>query len=230
MYICRIISSHLPWRRTPLTACNYWSKLGSVHQVPITAGWCEVAWNWDVFPIPLHMTRSVNQTPDLLILSPTSYPLSPMFPCACTQNWVTQTHIVALLNKSSIPPTWTPQPTAPAPTLLRPVQPIPDIHLLSRDPGFHGSATWKVNNSNFWVVSLLAPVITKPSLLAVGCSQSEDIYMHIHWWLPSRWGSFQLCVVWWLWQRVSGKFILPLYVYSRIRAGPSPDMNFALTP
>ena len=26
-------------------ACNYWSNLGSVHQVPITAGWAEALWN-----------------------------------------------------------------------------------------------------------------------------------------------------------------------------------------
>ena len=26
-------------------ACNYWSNLGSVHQVPITAGWTEAVWN-----------------------------------------------------------------------------------------------------------------------------------------------------------------------------------------
>ena len=26
-------------------ACNYWSNLGSVHQVPYTAGWTEAVWN-----------------------------------------------------------------------------------------------------------------------------------------------------------------------------------------
>ena len=26
-------------------ACSYWSNLGSVHQVPITAGWTEAVWN-----------------------------------------------------------------------------------------------------------------------------------------------------------------------------------------
>ena len=26
-------------------ACNYWSNLGSVHQVPITTGWTEAVWN-----------------------------------------------------------------------------------------------------------------------------------------------------------------------------------------
>ena len=26
-------------------ACNYRSNLGSVHQVPITAGWAEAMWN-----------------------------------------------------------------------------------------------------------------------------------------------------------------------------------------
>ena len=57
MYMC-------PWQWAPLIACNYWSNIGSVHQVPITAGWHEAAWDREVFPIPLHMTSSVNQTPD----------------------------------------------------------------------------------------------------------------------------------------------------------------------
>ena len=34
-----------PWQWAPTAACNYRSNLGSVHQVPITAGWTEAVWN-----------------------------------------------------------------------------------------------------------------------------------------------------------------------------------------
>ena len=35
---------------------------------------------YEVYPTLLHMTSSGNQTPDFLILSPTSYPLGDVFP------------------------------------------------------------------------------------------------------------------------------------------------------
>ena len=34
-----------PGKVSSSTACNYWSNLGFVHQVPITAGWTEAVWN-----------------------------------------------------------------------------------------------------------------------------------------------------------------------------------------
>ena len=34
-----------PRQRAPTAACSYRSNLGSVHQVPITAGWTEAVWN-----------------------------------------------------------------------------------------------------------------------------------------------------------------------------------------
>ena len=46
-----------------------------IQQVPITTGWPEAAWNWEVCPTLLHMTNSGNQAPDLLILSAMPYPL-----------------------------------------------------------------------------------------------------------------------------------------------------------
>ena len=62
------------------TTCNYWSNLTSVHQVPITAGWTEEVWSTKFAPTLLHITSTGNQTPDLLILSPTPYPLGHMLP------------------------------------------------------------------------------------------------------------------------------------------------------
>ena len=62
-------------------ACNYWSNLGSVRQVPISAGWTEAVWNmYEVCRTLLHMTSAGNWTPDLLILSQMPYPLSHVFP------------------------------------------------------------------------------------------------------------------------------------------------------
>ena len=34
-----------PWQWAHTAACNYRSNLGSVHQVPITAGWTKAVWN-----------------------------------------------------------------------------------------------------------------------------------------------------------------------------------------
>ena len=34
-----------PGKVGAIAACNYWSCLRSVHQVPITAGWTEAVWN-----------------------------------------------------------------------------------------------------------------------------------------------------------------------------------------
>ena len=54
-----------PGKVGPNAASNYYSNLGSVHQVPITAGWTEA-----VYRTLLHMVSTGNRTPDLLILSP----------------------------------------------------------------------------------------------------------------------------------------------------------------
>ena len=58
-------------------ACNYWSNFGSVHRVPIMAGWTKAVWNTK-FAQHLHMASNGNWIPDLLILSPTPYPLGHM--------------------------------------------------------------------------------------------------------------------------------------------------------
>ena len=62
-------------------ACNYWSNLWSVHQVP-HYGWVDRgSVEYEVYPTLLHMASTGNwHTPDLLILSTTTYPLGNMLP------------------------------------------------------------------------------------------------------------------------------------------------------
>ena len=54
-----------PWQGGRQCSCNYWSKLGFMHQVPITAGWTEAVTKW----VPMK-SAAIDQT---LILS-TRYP------------------------------------------------------------------------------------------------------------------------------------------------------------
>ena len=66
--------------RTP--AWNYWSNLGSVHQVLIKAGWTEAVWNMK-FVWHFHTKPELGiepQTWDLLILNPTPYPFGHTLP------------------------------------------------------------------------------------------------------------------------------------------------------
>ena len=72
------MKEYLPWQWTH-RSWNYWSNLGSVHQVPITAGWTKAVWN---MKFSRHIASTGNRSPDLLILSPTSYPLGYM-PTLC---------------------------------------------------------------------------------------------------------------------------------------------------
>ena len=58
-------------------ACNYWSNLESVHQVPIKAGWTDTAWNakfaWHMYTWPVVGIKYQTFWSD-----PMSYPLSHM--------------------------------------------------------------------------------------------------------------------------------------------------------
>ena len=58
-------------------ACNCWSNLISVHQVPIIVGWTASS-ECKVCLTLLHMASTGNRTPDLVILSPTPNPLGHM--------------------------------------------------------------------------------------------------------------------------------------------------------
>ena len=52
-YTCSWDFTSLGSERT--AACSYWSSLGSVHQVPITAGWNEGSVEYEVWATLLHM-------------------------------------------------------------------------------------------------------------------------------------------------------------------------------
>ena len=63
-----------------IAACNYWSNLGSVHQVPITAGWTEAVWNTKFAQLFYTWPALEIEPLDILILRPILYPFGHMLP------------------------------------------------------------------------------------------------------------------------------------------------------